>query len=97
MVVRGVGGFHEDSMLKFVSVGEKIKYVLKLTAFDLVDFCIGAPCAGNSCEMFILNIEYFGPESSGSSKLIFMIFPVVALWAPVFTVFHDFFISNLTF
>jgi len=70
-------------------VCKKIKYVFEIATLYLEDFSIRALSAGNSCEVFVLNIKYFGPESSCCSELVLDVFPIVAFGAAVFCVFHS--------
>ena len=69
-------------------VGKEVEHIFEAAAFHAIHFCVRAPCAGHRGKMFVLNIKDLGPETAGSPKLIFMIFPVVAFGTFVFAIFH---------
>ena len=69
-------------------VGKEVKHVFKAAALHPIYFRVRASGARHGREMFVLNIEDLGPKTPCSSKLIFMIFPVVAFGTFVFAIFH---------
>ena len=67
---------------------EEVKHVFEAAAFHPVDFSVRAFGAGDRSKVLVLDIKYLCPESPCGTKLIFVVFPVVAFRAVILRVFH---------